>query len=152
MLRIPIDVIAELLDKAADVEITVFEVEEDESPDADGASEAAEEEDDGLAADPSYRELEQAIGEMSSDELHQLLTLAQLGAEETESSTWDEAAAEANAIPEADRSDELLRALILTDAIKTALAQLGYTLDEEDEEDEEDDDEDKDEDEDKAEA
>ena len=60
----------------------------------------------------------------------------QLGAEDTESSSWDEAAAEARAIPEADRVGELLRALVLTDAVEAALAQLGYEFEDEDEDDE----------------
>ena len=146
MLRMPIEAIVDLLDKAAAVEITVFEADEDETEIDAGDAEAEED----LAEDPSYRELADAIEEMSPDELQQLLTLARLGAEETEASTWEEAAAEASAIPEDERIEELLRALILTDAIESALAHLGYELGDEDEgedeeaEDESEDDEDED--------
>ena len=130
MLRMPIEAIVDLLDKAAAVEITVFEADEDETEIDAGDAEAEED----LAEDPSYRELADAIEEMSPDELQQLLTLARLGAEETVASTWEEAAAEASAIPEDERIEELLRALILTDAIESALAHLGYELEDEGEE------------------
>ena len=130
MLRMPIEAIVDLLDKAAAVEITVFEADEDETEIDAGDAEAEED----LAEDPSYRELADAIEEMSPDELQQLLTLARLGAEEAVASTWEEAAAEASAIPEDERIEELLRALILTDAIESALAHLGYELEDEGEE------------------
>jgi hypothetical protein len=134
MLTVPIDVIADMLDKAADVEITVFELEDTATgDDAEDATALAEVD---LANDPSYRALADMIAAMSADEQHQLLTLAQLGDEEAEASTWEQAAAVASAIPAEDRVGELLRAFVLTDAIEAALEQLGHEF--EDEEDEED--------------
>lgn len=133
MLTVPIDVIAELLDKAADIEITVFELDDaDAGEDAEDATALADAD---LADDPSYRALSDMIAAMSADEQHQLLTLVQLGDEEAEASTWEQAAAEARAIPAEDRVGELLRALVLTDAIETALEQLGYEFEDEEDED-----------------
>ena len=161
MLTVPIEVIADLLDKASIVELSVLEMIEDEDA-AEGATADAGAGEEFEVDDAAYRDLAAAIDALSADQVYELLTLAQLGAEESEAETWDEAAAEARAIPEDVTGEELIRALVLTDAIETALEQLGYTfeddddamveVDEEDEDEEDEEDEDDDEDEEKGKA
>ncbi len=131
MLTVPIEVIADLLDKASIVELSVLEmIEDDDTSEAETADAAVDEE--GDFDDVAYRELAAAIEELSPEQVYELLTLAQLGAEESEAETWDEAAAEARAIPEDVTAEELIRALVLTDSIENALEQLGFTFEDED--------------------
>jgi Protein of unknown function (DUF3775) len=156
MLTVPIETIADLLDKASLVELSVLEMIEDEDLSETEAEEEAapDEEEEEDNEDAAYRDLAAAIDRLPAAQIYELLTLAQLGAEESEADTWDEAAAEARAIPADVATEELIRTLVLTDAIETALEQLGYTFEEEDDEvlDEEDEDEEDEDDEDKDEA
>ncbi|HUZ73540.1 MAG TPA: DUF3775 domain-containing protein [Stellaceae bacterium] len=136
MLTVPIDVIADLLDKASIVELSVLEmIEDEETAEPETADAVAEDDDAENPDDDAYRELVAAIEALSPDQVYELLTLAQLGAEESEAETWDEAAAEARAIPEDVTGEELIRALVLTDAIENALEQLGYTFEDDDDDD-----------------
>ncbi len=139
MLTISLDRVIELLDKAAEVEVPEAAVSEDG---AAGAAEPGPEElDELLADDPAYGELVAAIERLSPGESGEVLALALLARNAATLDEWQAMVEQARALPEAVIDDELLRTLLLTDELETALEQLGYLADDEEEPEEIEDDE-----------
>ena len=140
MLSVPIDRITMLLEQASQVASTsVDEAEESESAGANGVEDFVDL--------PGYPELAAMLGDLTPEEVYELLALAAIGAGELAEDSWDAAIAQAQSVAADEAVLELARVLVVTDAIENALDRLGYTLSEEedgDDEDEEDDDEDED--------
>jgi hypothetical protein len=93
-----------------------------------------------LADDPAFGQLVEAVGRLTPDETGEVLALALLARNAASLDEWQAMVEQARTIPEETIADELLRTLLLTDELETALEQLGY-LAEDDEEDEEEDEE-----------
>jgi hypothetical protein len=142
MLSVPIDRITMLLEQASQVASTsVDEAEESESAGANGVEDFVDL--------PGYPELAAMLGDLTPEEVYELLALAAIGAGELAEDSWDAAIAQAQSVAADEAVLELARVLVVTDAIENALDRLGYTLSEEEDgddedEDEEDDDEDED--------
>lgn len=136
MLTIPLDRVMELLDKAADVEVPVLPVVEDETE--DGAIMDIDALDDILAEDPAYQALIAALEGLSPQELRELLALSLLARSDGGSEVWQPMIEQAHAVPEDDRLDILVSTLLLTDDIEQALERLGYAEEESEDETDED--------------
>jgi hypothetical protein len=131
MLTISLDQLVELLEKAAEVDIPETAITED------GAEEmSAEALEAILADDPAYGDLVQAVERLTPEETDEVLALALLARNDASAEQWQAMVERARAIPEEDATDELLRTLLLTDELETALEQLGYFAEEAEEDDE----------------
>jgi hypothetical protein len=131
MLTISLDQLVELLEKAAEVDIPETAITED------GAEEmSAEALEAILADDPAYGDLVQAVERLTPEEADEVLALALLARNDASAEQWQAMVERARAIPEEDATDELLRTLLLTDELETALEQLGYFAEEAEEDDE----------------
>lgn len=154
MLTIPIERINLLLDQASQV-VSVPEGEPEEDAavrDSEAAAEGEdddreEEEDADLAA---YLELREMLGDFAPEELCELLALAAIGGSEDGEPSWQRALEQARSVSEEDAISELARVLVATDAIESALEQLGYEIEADDDEDEDEEDEEEDEDEERS--
>jgi hypothetical protein len=134
MLTISLDQLVELLEKAAEVDIPETAITENGAEEGtDVSAEALEEM---LADDPAYGDLVDSVERLTPEETDEVLALALLARNGASAEQWQAVLEQARAIPEADATDELLRTLLLTDDLETALEQLGYFA-EEAEEDEE---------------
>lgn len=135
MLTMRIDVIADLLERASRVNDLRIEANENDGDDAEDVAGSDRDE-------AAQSEFVAALTELSNGEAEELLALHRFGSEQGEASiTWQEAMETARNTPEDERLETLIEALTVADAIEAALADLGYTLEideEEDEEDEED--------------
>ncbi len=133
MLTISLDRLIDLLDKAAEVEIPESETETAD----DGVTEEVELDADELAEiladDPAYSELVEAVSRLTPDEADEILALALFARNAASLDEWQAVVEQARDIPDESAADEVLRTLLLTDELETALERLGY-LGEEDEE------------------
>jgi exosome complex component RRP41 len=131
MLTISLDRLTDLLEKAADVEIP--EAEDDADAEL-GVEELGEV----LADDPAYDVLVTAVEALAPQETEEVLALALLARNAASLDEWQAMVERARAVEEDEASEEIVRVLLLTDEIETALAQLGYLAgDESDAEEEE---------------
>lgn len=148
MLTMPIDRITMLLEQASLVGSASAEDSEEsetETVDETESGGAVEE----FADLPGYRELTVMLGDLTAEEVYELLALAAIGSGELADDSWEGAIAQAQSVAADEAVSELARVLVATDAIENALDRLGYSLLDEDEDDEdEDDEEEEDEDED----
>jgi len=134
MLTISLDQLVELLEKAAEVDIPEAAITEDAAEaETEMSAEALEEV---MADDPAYGDLVEAVERLTPEETDEVLALALLARNAASAEQWQAVLEQARAVPEEDAADELLRTLLLTDELETALEQLGYFA-EEAEEDEE---------------
>jgi hypothetical protein len=145
MLTIPLDRVMELLDKAAEVEVPVLPIAEDETEtigivDTEALDEV-------LAEDPAYQALVEALEALSPQELRELLALSLLTRNDAGAEEWQPMVQQAQAVPEDNTLEMLISALLLTDDIEQALERLGYAEAESDEEGEEEEEEEEEEDE-----
>lgn len=138
MLTISLDRVIELLDKAAEVEVPEMAFPEDG---AERKAEIGSELEEILAEDPAYGELVAAIERLSPGESGEVLSLALLARNAASLDEWQAMVEKVRSLPEAAIGDELLRILLLTDELETALEQLGYLADDEEEPEEDGDDE-----------
>jgi hypothetical protein len=121
MLTMPIDRITILLEKVPDIDFAADEEALDEELDqADEDLQAA------LEATPAYRELVEALDEFTPEEARELLALAFFGSGDAEDAM--EAIEQARAVAEEEALPQLLRLLVLTDAIESGLERLGHRL------------------------
>jgi hypothetical protein len=134
MLTISLDQLVELLEKAAEVDIPETAITEDGAEEETEMSAEALEEI--LADDPAYGDLVQAVERLTPEETDEVLALALLARNDASAEQWQAMVERARAIPEEDATDELLRTLLLTDELETALEQLGYFAEEAEEDDE----------------
>ena len=124
MLIISLDRVAELLDKAAEVQLP-------EPADVDDVTEAAAEASDrALTDDPAYRELEESIAALTPDEAYDLLALALLERNSADLGEWQTMLEQARAFPAEELPAQLAETLVLTDDIELALERLGLVVDE----------------------
>jgi Protein of unknown function (DUF3775) len=122
MLVIPLDTIALLLDRASGVEI-------DEADGQVMTSEAAnDDEDEAFAQTDAYQALSAALDDLSGEEIAELLALAAFGEQDDADASWELAQERARSADQEDGLDTLMRALLYTDAIETALDRLGLQL------------------------
>jgi hypothetical protein len=134
MLTISLDQLVELLEKAAEVDIPETAITEDAAEEeTEMSAEALEEV---MADDPAYGDLVEAVERLTPEETDEVLALALLARNAASAEQWQAVLEQARAVPEEDAADQLLRTLLLTDELETALEQLGYFA-EEAEEDEE---------------
>ncbi len=134
MLTMNIDVIAALLDKAARIEASNIAIEEEDGADASDGSDPDEE---FAGEDGAHSELVAAVAGLSPGEVNEILTLHWLGGEGSGTTmTWQDAMDAAQNVPDEERLETLVEALILAEAIEASLAALGYSLDEDEDEDE----------------
>jgi hypothetical protein len=134
MLTISLDRLVDLLEKAAEVDIPETAITEDGAgEETEMSAEALEEI---LADDPAYGDLVEAVERLTPEEADEVLALSLLARNDASAEQWQAMVEQARAVPEAETTDELLRMLLLTDQLETALEQLGYFA-EESEEDEE---------------
>jgi Protein of unknown function (DUF3775) len=135
MLTISLDRLIDLLDKAAEVDVPETEA-------ADNFGEAArfdaEEIETILADDPAYGELVQAVRQLTPEESEEVLALALLGRNAASLDEWQVLIEEARGASTEERAEALLRALLLTDELETALERLGYLAEEDEDEEDED--------------
>lgn len=128
MLTISLDQIVELLEKAAEVDIPETAITEDGAEEeTEMSAEALEEV---LADDPAYGDLVEAVERLTPEETDEVLALALLARNAASAEQWQAVLEQARAVPEEDAADELLRTLLLTDELETALEQLGYFAEE----------------------
>jgi hypothetical protein len=131
MITMRIDVIADLLERASRVSDLRIETNEYDGDDAEDTAGSDRDE-------AAQNEFVAALTELSTGEAEELLALHRFGSEQGEASiTWQEAMEAARNTPEDERLETLIEALTLADAIEAALADLGYTLEIDEEEDEE---------------
>jgi Protein of unknown function (DUF3775) len=137
MLTISLDRLVDLLEKAAEVDIPETVITQDGAEEETEMSAEALEEI--LADDPAYGDLVEAVERLTPEETDEVLALALLARNAASAEQWQALVEQARAVPEEDAADELLRMLLLTDELETALEQLGYFAEdsEESEEDEE---------------
>ena len=135
MLTIPLDRVMELLDKASEVEVPVLPIAEDETETVGIVDTEAL--DEVLAEDPAYQALVQALGDLSPQELRELLALSLLARNDGGAEEWQPMVEQARAVPEDNTLEMLVTALLLTDDIEQALERLGYLEEESDEAEEE---------------
>lgn len=114
MLTIPIETITILLDQAVDVDVGL---------DDDMAETAV---DDGS---PAYRALASTLGELTPAEIYQLLAVAVIGDSDNAVDAWAPALEHAQSVAAEGAVDEVVRILVLTDAIENGLELLGYEVD-----------------------
>ncbi|HUC69386.1 MAG TPA: DUF3775 domain-containing protein [Stellaceae bacterium] len=124
----------DLLEKAAEVDIPETAITEDGAEEETEMSAEALEE--SLADDPAYGDLVEAVERLTPEETDEVLALGLFARNGASAEQWQAVVEQARAVPEAEATDELLRMLLLTDELETALEQLGYFA-EEAEEDEE---------------
>lgn len=120
MLVIPLDRITLLLNRASEVEI-----EGDDEVVADGAE---TDESEAVGETDAYRALSSALDSLTEEEISELLALAAFGEQEDSEASWELVKQEVRSMDEKDALNELLRALVYTDAIETALGRLGLGL------------------------
>jgi Protein of unknown function (DUF3775) len=134
MLTISLDRLVDLLEKAAEVDIPETAIIQDGAgEETEMSAEALEEI---LADDPAYGDLVEAVERLTPEEADEVLALSLLARNDGSAEQWQAMVEQARAVPEAETTDELLRMLLLTDELETALEQLGYFA-EDSEEDEE---------------
>jgi Protein of unknown function (DUF3775) len=128
MLTIPFDKIAIILNQASDVEpadVVAAEV----AAAFEGANDERSE--DALAGTPGRQALVETLEGLTTEEVYELLALAELAAFDRDTDSWNAAVQRAQAITTEDAIDRLLRSLVLSDAIEVGLDRLGYDVPEE---------------------
>jgi len=128
MLTIPFDKIAVILNQASDVEpaeVVAAEV----AVAFDGANDERSE--DALTGAPGRQALVETLEGLTTEEVYELLALAELAAFDRDTDSWNAAVQRAQAIAAEDAIDRLLRSLVLSDAIEVGLDRLGYDVPEE---------------------
>ena len=133
MLTISLDRLVDLLEKAAEVDIPETAITEDGTEETEMSAEALEEM---LADDPAYGDLVESVERLTPEETDEVLALGLLARSDASAEQWQAMVEQARAIPEDVAADELLRMLLLTDELETALEQLGYFAEEADEDEE----------------
>lgn len=137
MLTMSLQRLSDLLDKAAEVDPAEAVLVEESDEDF-GADEILDESDAAMADDPAYQEFVDMVESLSQDEIDEILALGLLARNEAAADDWQTMLAQARALPEQDRLDEIVRMLLLTDEIEAALDRLGYDVETEEGEDFED--------------
>jgi hypothetical protein len=128
MLRISIDRIDDLLDKASDVQLALDADTDEDTATAVEVADIA----DALADDPAYAQFMAALASLTTDEVYELLALSVLARNDATAEEWRATLEETRALPEETTRDELARALLLSDEIETALERLGYPTEDDD--------------------
>jgi hypothetical protein len=137
MLSTPIDTITLLLERACKVWGTpAHNASEGQATLEVGG--ASHELDQGLNHMPAYREFAALVNELDPGEMYELLAVAAIGESDGVKENWDTAVQRAEALAVEDAASELVRLLVLTDAVEIGLDRLGYLTDVEDEDTEED--------------
>lgn len=135
MLTIPIERITLILDRASEVEpadLIESEVQAEAEIEETADKNMAE-----AFATPAQRSLITALETLNDDELYELLALAEMAGFEGSPGSWDSAVRRARLTAAEDAVDQLVRILVLSDAVEVGLDRLGYDLaDESDETDE----------------
>jgi len=130
MLTISLERVAELLDKAEEVELPEPAVRAEGAEAAVGEAEAVDEL---LADDPAYQALTAAVATLTASEAYDLLALAILAQNSADLDEWQAMLEQAREVPEDEVADQLVEILVLTDDIELALERLGYGVEDEDE-------------------
>lgn len=122
MLSIPTEKIEFLLNQAAIIESPIEK--DEQSFDFDVAEDGWDER---IADTEPYQALAASLEDLSAEELYELLALVELAKEdEAEKQPWNDLVGDFQDIPQDEAIKNLLRALIMTDAIETGLQKLGY--------------------------
>ncbi|HXP75067.1 MAG TPA: DUF3775 domain-containing protein [Stellaceae bacterium] len=120
MLTIPIDRITILLEQASGVGIT---------PDDDASGSASDDVEATLPDTPALRALMAMLDELTPEEVYDLLAVADIGDSDDAEASWNPALERAQSVAAEEAVAELVRVLVLTDAIENGLDRLGYALD-----------------------
>lgn len=130
MLTISLERVAELLDKAEEVELPEPAVP---AEGAEAAVSEAQTVDELLAGDPAYQALTEAVAELTASEAYDLLALAILAQNSADLDEWQAVLEQAREVPEDEVADQVVEILVLTDDIELALERLGYGVEDQDE-------------------
>ena len=131
MLTFSLERVADLLEKAAEIELPEPALIDE---DAEAAPDDAE--DGSLAGEPAYQALREAVAALTPDEAYDILALALLERNSADPDEWQAMLERARETPEDEIDDEIIALLVETDDIELALARLGYGFDEDADEEE----------------